>query len=89
MLLCSRLRRWHGASFPIYIGSPAQLGLLEFSDWQLVQVLVEACHLVSLQASLCHLQLVPVPDRMLCPFPVGAFLSLTRLPWQLSLTLIA
>ena len=29
---------------------------------------MEACHLVSSQASLRHLQLVSVPDRMLCPF---------------------
>ena len=49
MLLCRRLRRWHGASFPSSVGSPVLLGLLEFSDWQLVQVLAEACHLVSSQ----------------------------------------
>ena len=68
MLLCGRLRRWHGASFPSYVGSPALLGLLDFSDWQLVQVLVEACHLVSSQAAHRHPQRVPVPDMMLCPF---------------------
>ena len=39
---------------------------------KLVQVLVEACHLVSSQASLRHLHFVNVP-------PVGAFLTLTRL----------
>ena len=58
--------------FRVLLEVPALLGPLEFSDWQLVQVLVEACHLVSSQASLRHLQLVNVP-------PVGAFLSLTRL----------
>ena len=58
ILLCRRLRRWHGASFPSYIGSPALLGLLEFSDWQLIQVLVEACRFVSSQASLCPFQWV-------------------------------
>ena len=44
------------------------LGLLELSDWQLVQVLVEACYLVSPQAAHRHPQLVPVRDKMLCPF---------------------
>ena len=66
MLLCRRLRGWHGASLPSYTGSPALLGPLECSDWQLVQVLVDACHLVSSQASLRHLHFVNVP-------PVGAF----------------
>ena len=62
MLLCVRLRWWHGASFPNYIGSPVLLGLLEISDWQLVQALMEAGLLVSTQASLRHLQLVPMSD---------------------------
>ena len=58
--------------FRVILEVPALLGLLEFSDWQLIQVLLEACHLVSSQASLRHLHFVNVP-------PVGAFLSLTRL----------
>ena len=68
MLLCGRLRRWHGASFPRSVGSPVLLGLLGFSDWQLVQVQVEACHLVSSHAAHRHRQLVPVLGKMLCPF---------------------
>ena len=64
--------------FQSYIGSPALLGLLDFSDWQLVQVLVKACHLVSSQAAHRHLQLVPVRDKDALSVPVGAFLSLTR-----------
>ena len=39
-----------------------------FSNWQLVQVLVEACHLVSSQAAHRHPRTVPVSDKMLCPF---------------------
>ena len=66
--LCWRLRRWHGASFPSSVGIPVLLGLLGFSDWQLVQVLVESCHLFSSQAAHRHLQLVPVREKMLCPF---------------------
>ena len=50
MLLCGRLWRCHGASFPSFVGSVVLLGLLEFSDWQLVQALVEASHIVSSQA---------------------------------------
>ena len=68
MLLCGRLPRWHGASFRSSFGSLILLGLLEFSDWQLVQVLVEACHFISSQAAHRHPQLVPVLDKMLCPF---------------------
>ena len=34
MLLCRRLRRWHGASFSSSVGGLVLLGLLEFSDWQ-------------------------------------------------------
>ena len=64
MLLCRRLRRWHGASFPSSVGSPVLLGLFEFSDWQLVQLLVEACHLVSSQAAHRHPQLVPVRESL-------------------------
>ena len=52
--LCWRLRWWHGASFPSFVGTPVLFGLLEFSDWQLVQVLVEACHFFSSQAAHCH-----------------------------------
>ena len=48
------------------------LGLLEISDWQLVQVLVEACHLVSSQAAHRHPQLVPVRDKALS-VPVGSY----------------
>ena len=63
----------------VFVGGtvPALLGLLEFSDWKLVQALVKACHLVSSQASLRHLQLVPVPDtrsyrsRDTWPLPLG------------------
>ena len=51
-----------------FFGRTVLLGLLEFSDWQLVQVLVEACHFVSSQAAHRHPQLVPVRDKMLCPF---------------------
>ena len=49
----------------------------EFSDWQLVQVLAEACHLFSSQdrhhlfssvAAHRHPQLVPVLGKMLCSF---------------------
>ena len=43
------------------------LDLLGFSDRQLVQVLVDACHLVSSKAARRHLRLVPVPDRMVFP----------------------
>ena len=68
MLLCWRFRRWHDASFPSSVGSPLLLGLLELSDWQLVQVLLEARHLVSPQAAHRHPQLGPVRDKMLCPF---------------------
>ena len=68
-LLNRRLRRWHDASCPSSFENPALLGLLGFSGWQLVQVLVEACHLVSSQAALRHLQLVRVPDRMVYPTP--------------------
>ena len=73
MLLYWRLRRWHGASFPSSAGNPALLGLFEFSDWELVQVLVEACHLALSQAAHRHPQLVLVRDKMLCPFQLGAF----------------
>ena len=68
MPLRRRLRRWHGASFPSSVGIPVLLGLLEFSDWQLSQVLVEACHLFSSQAFYRLPQLVPVRGKMLCPF---------------------
>ena len=44
-----------------------QLGLLEFSDWQLAQALVEACHLSLSQASPRHFQKVLVPGMMSCP----------------------
>ena len=47
--------------FRVILEVPALLGPLDFWDWQLVQVLVEARHLVS-----SHLQFVNVP-------PVGAF----------------
>ena len=68
MPLCRRLRRWHGASFPSSVGIPVLLGLLDFSDWQLVQVPVEASHLSSPQAAHRHPQLVPVRGKMLCSF---------------------
>ena len=54
MPVCRRLRRWHGATFQSSVGIPVMLGLLEFSDWQLVQPR--------------YPQLVPVPGKMLCPF---------------------
>ena len=69
MPLCRRLRRWHGASCPSSFENLVLLDLLGFSDWQLVQVLVEACHVATLQAALRHLQLVRVPDRMVYPIP--------------------
>ena len=56
MLLCRCLLRWHGEPFPSSVGSPVVIGLLEFSDPQLVQVLVR------------HPQLVPVRDKTFCPF---------------------
>ena len=48
-LLHSRLRGWHDASCPSSSQNLVLLDLLGFSDQQLVQVLVEANHLVSLQ----------------------------------------
>ena len=41
---------------PSSVGSVVLLGLLEFSDWQVVQVLVEACHLFLSQAAHRHPQ---------------------------------
>ena len=66
MPLCGGLRRWHGASFRSSVGIRVLLGLLEFSDWQLVQVLVDASHDVTWQTGHRHPQLVPVPGKMLC-----------------------
>ena len=54
--------------FPSSVGSHVLLNLPEFSDWQLFQVLVVACHLVSSQAVHRHPQLVLVLDKMLFPF---------------------
>ena len=61
MPLCRRLHRWHGASFPSFVGTPVLFGLLEFSDWQLVQVLVEACHFSSGRLLITHAILFLVP----------------------------
>ena len=68
MPCCRRLRSWHGASFPSSVGIIVLLGLLEFSDWQLVQVLVEACHLFSSQGAHRHPQLVPLRGKKLWSF---------------------
>ena len=78
MPVCKRLRRWHSASLPSSNEIPVLLGLLEFSDWHLAQVLVEACHIVSSQAYLRHFRHVPVPYRMFVPFKRGAFVSLRQ-----------
>ena len=69
MLLCRGIRGCHGASCPSSFANLALLGLLGFSNWQLVRVLVEAGHLVSSQPALRRLQLVRVPDWLGHPFP--------------------
>ena len=66
---CRRLRRWHGASLPSSVEILVLLSRLEFLwDWQLAQLLVEACHLVSSQAVHRHPQLTPVRGGMWAPF---------------------
>ena len=58
----------HDASCLRYFESLVLLGLLEFSDVQFVQELVEAYHLASLQDSR-HLQFVRVPVRTVDQIP--------------------
>ena len=65
--LCRRFQEWHDASFRSSVVRLVLLGLNGFSDWQLVQVLVETCHLVPSQFTHRHPQCVPVRDKMLCP----------------------
>ena len=61
MPLCKFCRQWHGASFPKSSGSPVLLSLLDFSEWHLVQVLVDACHLSSARRLVPHAMMFLVP----------------------------
>ena len=77
MLLCRRRQRKHGASCPSSNEIPVMLDLLEFSDWQLAQAPVEACHLSSSHALLRHVWIGSRTWYDVLSPPVRA--SLTRL----------
>ena len=68
-LLHRRLREWHNASCPRFFENLVLLDLPEFSDRQLVQVLVGGTLLASLQDAPCHPRFVHVPDRMFYQIP--------------------